>query len=245
MRNTISQNPLKVIVAKTFIRDFPGRVLYIGEKNETEMKDFWIWQLDENRNVHQVVRAKRGEFHFDEEQESLILTVYDGYYENRDRLNPDGLDKHLAGVSFKKAGIKLPLDRFLGRSTYNRKMHSLNFNDLLIERDNTLANKDMDPDERFAQVIRIQFQVQSNFALAFSVMSFTFLAIPLGIKVGRAENYANFVLALGLAFVYYLAFVIIEWLEKSPSLRPDLLIWVPNLIFQILGLYLFKRVSGR
>jgi lipopolysaccharide export system permease protein len=76
-------------------------------------------------------------------------------------------------------------------------------------------------------------------------LSFTFLAIPLGIKVGRSESYANFMLALGLALVYYLGIIIIGWLEKNPSLRPDLLIWIPNLIFQALGFYFFNKVLGR
>ncbi|MCB1122546.1 MAG: LptF/LptG family permease, partial [Verrucomicrobiae bacterium] len=52
MRDAISSDPLRVIVPKTFIREFPGRVLYIGEERENELRDFWIWQLDENRNVH-------------------------------------------------------------------------------------------------------------------------------------------------------------------------------------------------
>lgn len=245
MLESISQDPLKVIVAKSFIREFPGRILYIGEKSETEMKDFWIWQLDEELNVYQLVRAKRGEFHFDDEQDALILTIYDGYAENRDRKDPDGLDKPLMAGSFKKGRIKLPLDRFLGRSTYNRKISGLNFNELLKERENTLANSELESEEKFGQVIRVQSQIQKNFALAYSVLSFTFLAIPLGIKVGRGENYANFLVALGLAFAWYFAFVIIEWLESNPSMRPDLLIWLPNLSFQVLGFYLFTRISRK
>jgi lipopolysaccharide export system permease protein len=245
MRDAISNDPMRVIVAKTFIREFPGRVLYIGEETETELKDFWIWQLDNNRNVHQLVRARRGEFRFDEEQDALMLTIYDGYAENRNKDDPDGLDKPLMAGSFKKAGIKLPLDRFLGRNTLNRKLSALNFNDLLSERGRILNDPEMDPVEKRNQVIRIQTHIQKNFAMAYSVLAFAFLAIPLGIKVGRSESYANILVALGLAFVWYFSTVVIEWLEKSPDLRPDLLIWLPNLGFQILGLILFKRISGR
>lgn len=245
MVTTISDDPLRLIVSNTFIRDFPGRVIYIREETETELRDFWIWQLDDNRNVHQFVRAKRGEFSFDKEQDALILTIYDGYAENRDRDDPDGLDKPLMAGNFEKGRIKLPLDRFLGRSTYNRKISSLNFNDLLDERQKTLANADLDPKEKREQVIRVQAQVQTNFAMAYSVLSFTFLAIPLGIKVGRGESYANFMLALGLALVYYLAIIIVEWLAKNPSIRPDLLVWIPNLVFQGLGFFFFNRVFGK
>jgi lipopolysaccharide export system permease protein len=81
--------------------------------------------------------------------------------------------------------------------------------------------------------------------MAYSVLSLTFLAIPLGIKVGRSESYANIMLALGMAFIYYLAIIIVGWLEKNPSLRPDLLIWIPNITFQAIGFYLFGRVTSR
>jgi lipopolysaccharide export system permease protein len=245
LREAISRDPMKLIVAKTFIRDFPRRVLYIGEETETELRDFWIWQLDDNRNVHQLVRARRGEFHFDDVQNALILTIYDGYAENRDKDDPDGLDKPLMAGSFKKAGIKLPLDRFLGRGTFNRKLDGLNFNDLLNERERILNDPEMEAEEKRSQVIRVQTQVQKNFAMAYSVLAFAFLAIPLGIKVGRGENYANILVALGLAFVWYFCTVIVEWLEKNPALRPDLLIWLPNIAFQIIGFILFKRISGR
>lgn len=245
MRDAISNDPMRLIVPKTFIREFPRRVIYIGEETETELKDFWIWQLDDNRNVYQLVRAQRGEFHFDEEQEAMILTIYDGYAENRNRQDPDGLERPLMAGSFKKAGIKLPLDSFLGRPTMNRKLSALNFVELLDERKRIQNDSELDPEEKRMQVVRVQTQVQKNFAMAYSVLAFAFLAIPLGIKVGRGESYANILVALGLAFAWYFATVIVEWLEKSPSLRPDLLIWAPNIVFQILGIILFKRISGR
>ncbi|MCB1121165.1 MAG: LptF/LptG family permease, partial [Verrucomicrobiae bacterium] len=199
----------------------------------------------ENRNVHQLVRAKRGEFSFDEEQDALMLTLYDGYAENRDRDDPDGLDKPLMAGSFKKAGVRLPLERFLGRETLTRKLAALNFNDLLDERQRVKSDPELDETERKYQMMRIQTQVQENFAMAYSVLAFAFLAIPLGIKVGRGEGYANFLVAIGLAFVWYFATVIVGWLEKNPDLRPDLLIWLPNIGFQVLGIILFRRVSGR
>ena len=245
MLDSIRQDPMRLIIANTFIRDFPGRVIFIGEETETELKDFWIWQLDENRNVHQMVRAKTGKFTFDSQQDALVLDLFDGFAESRNRKDPDGLDKPLIAPTFSKARIRLPLDQFFGKSTYSRKISSLSFNELLRERRQTLARTDMDPNEQLGQVIRVQSQVQKNFAMAYSVLAFTFLAIPLGIKVGRGENYANLLVALGLAFVWYFAFMVVGWMEKNPTMRPDLLIWLPNIGFQILGIYLFVRVSGK
>lgn len=245
LRDTVGKDPLKTIVAKTFIRDFAGRIIYVGEKNGTAMEDFWIWQLDERRYVHQLVRAQSGELHFDEAEDALILTLYNGYAEDRDVENPNELEKHLLAGSFKKARIKLPLSRFLEGLTNRRKVSRLNFTELMSERQATLSDEELDAKEMAQRVTRLQTQIQKNFSMAFSVLSFTILGIPLGIKVSRSETYANFMLALGLAFGFYFLVIIAGWLEKRPEWRPDLLVWVPNLLFQALGLYLFKRVNGK
>ncbi len=245
LRETVGQDPLKAIVAKTFIREFTGRIIYIGEKDGATMEDFWIWQLDERRYVHQLVRAESGELHFDEAEDALILTLFNGYAEDRDIENPNDLRKPMVAGSFQKARIKLPLSRFLGGGTYHRKISRLNFNELITERRATLQDEELDSQEISQRVTRLQTQVQKNFSMAFSVLSFAFLGIPLGIKVRRSETYANFMLALGLAFGFYFLVIIVGWLEKRPEWRPDLLIWIPNLLFQALGLFLFKRVNGQ
>ena len=69
------------------------------------------------------------------------------------------------------------------------------------------------------------------------------LAVPLGIKASRSETFANVAIALALAMSYYLMTVVISWLEKYPTLRPDVLIWVPNIIFQAAGTVLIVRSS--
>lgn len=79
--------------------------------------------------------------------------------------------------------------------------------------------------------------------MAFSIFAMVILAVPLGIKAQRTETFANLAMALALALGYYLLMVLISWLEKFPNLRPDILIWIPNLLFLALGLVLLKRAS--
>lgn len=69
------------------------------------------------------------------------------------------------------------------------------------------------------------------------------LAVPLGIKASRSETFANLAIALALAMSYYMMTVVISWLEKYPEMRPDILIWIPNFIFQAVGTYLIYRSS--
>ena len=69
------------------------------------------------------------------------------------------------------------------------------------------------------------------------------LAVPLGIKASRTETFANLAMAVALAMSYYMMTVVISWLEKYPHMRPDILIWAPNLLFQAVGTILIWRSS--
>ena len=60
LAETVSKNPLSFIVPKTFIRDFPGLVLFVSEKTEGELRDLWVWQLDDEQRVLTFGRAETG-----------------------------------------------------------------------------------------------------------------------------------------------------------------------------------------
>jgi lipopolysaccharide export system permease protein len=59
----------------------------------------------------------------------------------------------------------------------------------------------------------------------------------------RKESSANLGLALVLALGFYFLMIMIDWLQKKPELRPDLLLWSPVVLFTALGLWLFWRVD--
>jgi lipopolysaccharide export system permease protein len=85
--------------------------------------------------------------------------------------------------------------------------------------------------------------MQGSFVMAFAVLSFAMVGVPLGIKMQRRESSANLGLALVLSMGFYFILIVIDWAQKMPDLRPDLLLWAPNLIFQSAGLWLFLRVD--
>jgi lipopolysaccharide export system permease protein len=82
-----------------------------------------------------------------------------------------------------------------------------------------------------------------HFAMAFSVFSLSVFAIPLGIRVSRTETYANFALALVIAFAYYFSLILIGWIQNRPEYRPEILVWVPNLAAQGIGFWLLARAN--
>ena len=42
---------------------------------------------------------------------------------------------------------------------------------------------------------------------------------------------------------YYFCMIVVGWVDNRPELRPDLLMWLPNLVFQSLGIWMLVRVD--
>lgn len=240
----VRQNPLSFIVPRTFIRDFPGVVLYVGEKDDNRLKDFWLWELDGQNRVRRFARADSGRLDYDEAGNKLVLTLDQAQAEVRDEKDPENFARVHGSAAWEHATFDLPLARLTGERSVQRKLKWYTFPQLMAE---WVRLQKPDPakpkDEQARQLMRVQITIQEKFATAFSVLSFALIAIPLGIKVSRKETSANLGLGLMLALGYYFATVMAGWFDNSPEWRPDLLVWLPNLVFQGLGFWLFYKVD--
>jgi len=85
-------------------------------------------------------------------------------------------------------------------------------------------------------------QLMSHLASAFSIFSLALLAVPLAVRVGRSETFVNAAVALAVALSYYVLSSAAAWV-KNPVYRPDLLVWLPNLIVIIVAVALLRRAS--
>ena len=66
--------------------------------------------------------------------------------------------------------------------------------------------------------------------------------MPLAVRVGRSETFVNAAVALGIALSYYMLTSVAAYV-KNPDLRPDLLIWLPNILVVSLAWMLLRRAS--
>ena len=244
MAAAVRQNPLSMIVPKTFTRDFKGYVIYVGDKRGNLMTDFWMWEQDDQKRVTRFVRAESGRLEFDEAKNQLVLTLEHARAEPRDRKDPENFSAAFSSAAWDRATIDIPLEKLLGRQAINVKTKWLTFGELLAEW-RRLGRPDpaVSPDERAKQQMRVQITIHEKFATAFSVLSFALVAVPLGIKVSRKETSANLFIGLILALGYYFVSIAAGWFDNRPEMRPDLLMWLPNIAFQSLGLWMFYRVD--
>ncbi len=237
LKNLIRANPLQFIYPGAFIRDFPGYVIYADKAEGKELLNFRIWEMGRDGNPPVFIQSERALLTYDGLSDEIVLLMKDVWGELKG-------ERYSRGSELE---IKLPLDKIIGSFDKRKtKLKLMTFGELLEAR--TSWHRGADPstlseEQKFRDRIEVQMQIQKNFAMAFSIFSMVVLAVPLGIKASRTETFANLALALALALSYYLLIVIISWMEKYPSLRPDLLIWLPNLIFQASGCFLIWKSS--
>jgi len=137
--------------------------------------------------------------------------------------------------------LRFSLDKRGKDLKINRKPSMLSLEELIKRRDRLANVKNITEAEK-KQLLETQMQLHSNASMACSVIAFAAIGIPLAIRTARRETMANAALALGLALGYYVLSILLGLLKDHPSLRPDLLAWLPNLLFLSCGLLFLRKV---
>jgi lipopolysaccharide export system permease protein len=250
LAEAIRANPLSFVVPRTYIRQFPGVVVYVGEKKGAELRDFWLWQLDKEQRVVRQVHALSGSITYDEAGNTLVLTLRQAKVEVRKESRPEDFSEPALIGSFQETeAVRLPLDRMFNRSAVRTKLDFLPRAELSQEEERlSVVPAKESPEEkheRERKLTRVQLVVSERYNNALAVLSFTLMGLPLGIRVSRRETSANLGMAVALALGYYIVVTAISWLEKQPQLRPDLLLYLPNLFCIVMGLILLNRAEKR
>ena len=229
----IQKKPLQFIQEGSFVKDFPGYMFYIERKRNDWVDHCWLWELDDRQvnGVNVFLHSEKGFLRYDEKENSIILTLLQGVGEKYST-SAKGIETQ--SIAFENTVVSLPLRSLLGGNHFTKRLGYMTLSELLQERQKL---QDKSKNHR----VVIDLEIQKNAIMSFAVLSLVLVAIPLGIKLSRAETSANIVLAVGLALGFYFIVMAISWLETRPQYRPDLLVWLPNISFQILGILLFRR----
>lgn len=238
INDAVRKNPLSMIVEKTFIRDFPGIVVYAGRKTGGDLGDVWLWRLDRQNRVTEFLRAKTGRIDYDGDANVLKVVLFDTFSDRRNPKDPEKFANTDSQVSMGEVTLDVSLDNIFGRRTVSRKMGLLTFDELVALR-GKLDRDNAPPAERMKVSVALHEKTSDSFA----ILAFTLLAIPLGIKISRKETSANLGIALMMTLSYYFLNVVASWVDRTPSLRPDLWVWLSPVLFIGVGVWLYRRVE--
>ena len=248
LAQAVQANPVSLLVPKTFIRNFPGLVVYVGERRGGELKDVWVWQLDKQSRVTRFIRAESGKVSYDKETSDVNLTLFNGKPESLNEKSPEDFsDSTLVGGKFDEMEpISLNVGQYFGHAQGRQKLTWMTYSELKAQ-EAKVASEPLGPDGekgRDRDLMKVKLVMQDKLTMGIAVFAFAMVAVPLGMRVSRKETSANLGIAVLLFLSYYLLTTMVGWLDRHPEYRPDLLYWVPNLVFLGLAAWLFRRTQN-
>jgi lipopolysaccharide export system permease protein len=242
------------IQEKTYNKDFPGLVVYVSRVRGTNLEDILIYETQEGRTAYG--SAEEGQIQFNPSNNviTVLLSKYHRVSFREGQRLPQPVMGATAEFSYTNTTPRAP-----GRKT---DLSDMTFSQLqdelrdLEKRMNTPEPVEKLPSEQLRDKMRqlkaqrkpdltlpVRVQLHRQVAFSFACIGFTLVGIPLGIRAHRRETSFGIALALILVVLYYSFFILGQSLETRPELAPHLILWIPNFLFQALGIVLLWRAN--
>ena len=255
-----TSDPSSAFTGDQVIDEFPGRKIFIGHKTGNRLENIRVFELDENSKPVRVVFAKTGTLETDSEHKQIVMNLDGSRVEQRDYQQPGDLTKIRDGNLIGSFSLVIPLDELFTKKQGRRKPESYTFDELRTEyaarRQQAAADRAAMKNNRdeqtkravrasTAQLTAVNTELNKRFSFSLACVTFALIGIPLGITAQRQETTAGFALSLLVALSYFLIIIVVNAFREKASFHPELLIWLPNAIFLVLGAVLFYRVNRR
>lgn len=221
--------------------EFENTIIYIDDKEgEDGIKGVQIYTLSDPQTVAQDISAERGKLLVDKEKQLLIVRLFDCLVVDKKGAAEQQQDGE-AGMPTRFFTQQLEFSFNYGKQANERRISTrakyMKLTDLMgkirltkqLERDTT----------------ELEVELNQRIAFALSPIAFLLLGLPLAIRTSRRETSVGLFLSVILAGVFFLSIILCESLSSFPHLYPQYLLWLPNIIFQILGAVMTYRISQR
>ncbi|MCF8034486.1 MAG: LPS export ABC transporter permease LptF [Desulfarculaceae bacterium] len=210
----------------SFIDTFPNLVIYINKlPGGGVLKDVFIVDQRDPEKQHTIV-AKRGKF-FPGQGGKLTLRLYEGGIH---AVSPDKRSAETAG--FDTYDVTLDAGAFVAKQRKDKHEKEMYVSELLAEL------KKAPPDSK--RYYLVDMELQKKFSLPFACLVMALIGLPLGIhsRSGRSWGVA---VALVVFLSYYLLLSAAWSLGESGFYPPMVGMWVPNIVFGLLGALMFRQ----
>ena len=246
LMGSVKENPASLITPGEINRQFKGLIIQARERNGPVLRDLWIWRLDAEGRLFETIHTAEGRLTKVEKPDGsavLRLVAISAQVDTR-RPGDDGFKFPSVTKEAGQAPLEFPVSGvFKDGSGYEKKLRWHTTSELLELMD---KGWQVPPNATPAQLAESQMmprtQLMAHLAAAFSIFSLALLAVPLAVRVGRSETFVNAAIALAVALSYYVLSSAAAWV-KNPVFRPDLLVWLPNIIVVTVAVALLRRAS--
>ena len=237
LRSTIydlaTRNPMALFDSDQVIDQFPGRKIYVGKKEGNRLENIIVFEMNDDAVPIRVTYARSGMLEADLENKRILMHLYQARYQQRDEKDPLDLRKIRDGISMAEGTLPISLEELYEKEKKRPSRSALSIQQLLDQLKSESSR------ERSAS----RTEINKRFSFPFSCLAFALIGVPLGVTAHRRETSIGFAMGLIVAVTYFLFVIIGDTLRSNPSVHPELLVWLPNVLFLVLGAFLFRRLA--
>jgi lipopolysaccharide export system permease protein len=231
--NLATRNPMALFGSDQVIDQFPGRKIYVGKKEGNKLENILVFEFNDEAMPMKVTHARTGLLETDLPNHRILMHIYNARYQQRDEIEPYDLRRMRDGVNVAEGTLPISLE-----DLYEKEKRRASRSMLSLEQ---LLEQLKTGDSKMRSSSRTEINKRFSFPLA--CMVFALVGVPLGITAHRRETSFGFAMSLVVGVFYFLFIIIADTLRANPKLHPELLVWVPNVLFLALGFWMFRRLS--
>ena len=228
-----TRNPMALFGSDQIIDQFPGRKIYVGKKDGNELENIIVFETNEDSMPMRVTYAKRGTLEADLPNQQILMHLFGARYQQRDEEHPGDLTRVRDGINMAEGTLPISLQEL-----YQKEQHRTGRSALSIEQ----LIEQLKTGDRSSQS-STRTEISKRFSFPFSCLAFALVAVPLGVTAHRRETSMGFLISLVVAFSYFIFIIMADTLRGNAGLHPELLVWVPNVLFLVVGAWFFRRLA--
>lgn len=229
------ENPTMFLRAQEPVDRFGDMRIYVDKKYGNTVENVHIWFLSNEKIPTRSIRADRGIISVDLQAMELTITLFNVRQEERGGGDPTSIEKVQTGLKASQLPITISLRDMLDTSKITENISILTLDEL--------GKRIFGDKMKELNLIPLLTELQKRLVFSMACFTFALVGIPLAITTGRKETSIGFVLSLGVAVTYFLLVLVAMSLKKSAAAYPELIVWLPNILFQGLGFWLLWKVN--
>ena len=217
--------------------DYQGSSIYIGDRiGDMGIQDIQIFQFDKSvsnkKYLKQDITAASGKIIVDPEKRHLIIELFDS-----------SIVRYTPG---KKRPDRTFSKRFQLILDYGKK-----FNEIKIAQKTgfltitELFAKTIMFRKRGMDTLALEIELNRRISFGLAPLAFLLLGMPLAIRTSRRETSVGLLIGVVLAGLYFITIMVVQALVRFPNLHPEILLWVPNILYQFGGAFFIWRITKR
>ena len=183
--------------------------------------------------VEQDIWAKSGRVSTDKENKNLVIQLFECMIEDKNR-QPGEIVQRMYS---EKLEFSFNYAKRANAKKICVKPKYMRLADLMARiRLTKMLNKD---------TVELEVELNQRIAFALSPIAFLLLGLPLAIRTSRRETSIGLFLSVILAGVFFLSIILCESFCSFPKIYPQYPLWLPNILYQIVGAVMTYRISQK